>query len=245
MARARSAILTYHSLDTSGSVISTDPAVFRAQMAWLATSGIPVVPLDTLPSTPGAIALTFDDGFRNFAAEALPVLERYRLPSTLFLVTRFCGRTNRWPGQPPSIPELPLLDWPELSEMRARGVSLGAHTATHPRLAGMPLEAAEREVRESQAAIEDRFGARVEAFAYPYGASTSAVRDVVRRQFRTACGTALRFVVDDDPADLPRIDAYYLRHPFWFERLMRPAGRAFIGARRLARDTRAWLFPSS
>ena len=40
-----SAILTYHSIDDSGSVISVSPEAFRRQMQMLADSGTPVVPL--------------------------------------------------------------------------------------------------------------------------------------------------------------------------------------------------------
>jgi len=41
-----SAMVTYHSIDHSGSVISTSPAVFERQMEALAACGVPVVPLD-------------------------------------------------------------------------------------------------------------------------------------------------------------------------------------------------------
>src|SRR5580700_4908300 len=108
----RSAILTYHSLDDSGSVISTPPVVFRRQMEFLAQSGIPVVPLDQAVARPGSVALSFDDGFGNLADHALPVLEQYHLPATIFVVSRYCGKMNNWPSQPAGgVPQLPLLSW--------------------------------------------------------------------------------------------------------------------------------------
>ena len=42
------AILTYHSIDESGSVISISETVFRDQITWLARSNVRVVTLDTL-----------------------------------------------------------------------------------------------------------------------------------------------------------------------------------------------------
>src|SRR6202043_11676 len=99
MTSGESAILTYHSLDDSGSVISVPPALFRRQMDFLAASGIPVVPLNEVMKRPGSVAITFDDGFRNFADHAVPVLERHRLPATVFVVSRYCGLTNDWPSQ--------------------------------------------------------------------------------------------------------------------------------------------------
>ena len=41
------AILTYHSVDETGSVISIDERSFRRHVAWLASSAVRVVPLDT------------------------------------------------------------------------------------------------------------------------------------------------------------------------------------------------------
>ena len=67
---------------------------FRAQMEHLARSGR-IVPLNralnrapwTAP-TP-AIAVTFDDGFRNNLDVALPILTRFEIPATVFLPTAF------------------------------------------------------------------------------------------------------------------------------------------------------------
>src|SRR5215472_13250041 len=108
-------ILTYHSLDTSGSVISLDPKLFRDQMEWLRGTGIEVVPLERVKERPGAVAITFDDGFRNFYEDAFPVLQDHRFPATVFIVTDFCGRQNNWPSQPasPPVPRLPLMNWSE------------------------------------------------------------------------------------------------------------------------------------
>ena len=44
--------------------------------------------------------LTFDDGFRNVATTAYPLLDRYRLPATVFIVTNSAES-----GRPP---------WPEV-----------------------------------------------------------------------------------------------------------------------------------
>src|SRR5271157_5964061 len=132
MRDSRSAILTYHSLDDSGSVISIQPALFRRHMEFLAESGVPVVPLDQVLGRPGSVAITFDDGFRNFADWALPVLDRHQLPATIFIVSQYCGQMNDWPSQSGAgVPRLPLLSWGELAALPAL-VSVGAHTATHP-----------------------------------------------------------------------------------------------------------------
>src|SRR5215831_16583733 len=94
-------ILTYHSIDDSGSVISTSPEVFRRQMECLHALNCKVISLKEFARVinEGAglprrtVVLTFDDGFRNFAAEAFPVLRRYGFQATVFLVTDTAGAT--------------------------------------------------------------------------------------------------------------------------------------------------------
>jgi peptidoglycan/xylan/chitin deacetylase (PgdA/CDA1 family) len=244
MTRGRSCILTYHSLDSSGSVISIRPDMFREQMESLAESGARMAPLDAVCDTPGAIALTFDDGFRNFFEHALPVLQRLRFPATVFVVSGYCGRQNNWPSQPKDngVPAAELLRWSEVEELARAGIEIGGHTVTHPRMSLLSPQETEEELLQSRAAIEDRIGRPVRSFAYPYGESTPAVRAAVRRHYDRACGTRLAYLsADSDPVDLPRIDMYYLQNRFWFQGLRSARGSAYLGARGLVRGLRQAL----
>jgi peptidoglycan/xylan/chitin deacetylase (PgdA/CDA1 family) len=244
----RSCILTYHSLDTSGSVISLAPQTFRDQMACLADAGVPVVPLDRIRETPGAVALTFDDGFRNFFDLALPVLQKHQFTATVFAVSSYCGRRNDWPTQPRNtgIPTLELMRWEELQQAANAGIRIGCHTATHPRLSQLSDEQLEQELQTCRAAIEDRAGVAADTFAYPYGDSNARVRRAAQRHFRLACGTALGFVSPHSETwDFPRLDVYYLRNSFWFKGLSKPYGQAYVGARNLLRTFRRALQPST
>ena len=68
------AILTYHSIDPSGSPISVSPDAFEAHVRWLSTGRVRVVPLEELGQLSAdvdAVAITFDDGFENFSTHAL------------------------------------------------------------------------------------------------------------------------------------------------------------------------------
>ncbi len=239
MNRGGSAILAYHSLDDSGSVISTPPSLFRRQMEFLASSGIPVVALDHVMERPGSVSITFDDGVRNLLEHAIPVLERHRLTATIFIVSGFCGRLNRYPSQAQGlVPELPLLSWEEIAAL-PRLISVGAHTITHPNLTRLPPEECGRELRECQGEIEQRLGRAVRWLAYPYGASSAQVRRLASRHFDLAVGTSLRFVsASSSRLDLPRIDTYYLRGRFPLERLFTGAGKAYIAFRNLLREFR-------
>ncbi len=228
----QSAILTYHSIDRSGSVISIAPDVFEDQMAWLAESGLAVVPLEEAVKTAGGVALTFDDGYQNFLDVALPVLEGYRFPSTVFAATGVLGKTNEWDGQHSSIPELAIMSTEGVREAATRGVEFGAHGVTHADLTALGEDEIERELTRSRAQLEDLTGKPVRTFAYPFGRMNEASVRLAGRSFELACGTRLGYVrPGSDLLELPRLDVYHLRSRFWFRRLADATGRAYIQAR--------------
>jgi peptidoglycan/xylan/chitin deacetylase (PgdA/CDA1 family) len=210
------AILAYHSIDDSRSPISLTARGFEAQLDWLASNDVRVVGLTdllALPDGDGAVALTFDDGFASFGAEAWPRLRERGLPATLFVVTGRVGKSNRWSGSGfLPVPEMPLLDWRALEALVAEGVEIGAHTRTHPDLRTISGPELEDEVVGAAGEIEERLGVAVRSFAYPYGVLSPAATAAVRTRFDAACTTefrALRRV--EDPCLLPRLDAFYFQ----------------------------------
>jgi peptidoglycan/xylan/chitin deacetylase (PgdA/CDA1 family) len=112
------AILTYHSIDPSGSPISVPLAAFERHLRWLASGAVRVLSLEALLEAPAehdAVALTFDDGFRSFGELAAPRLEAAGLPATVFVVSGHVGRTNAWGGVvSPGITDVQLIDFVEL-----------------------------------------------------------------------------------------------------------------------------------
>jgi peptidoglycan/xylan/chitin deacetylase (PgdA/CDA1 family) len=244
------AILTYHSIDTSNSVISVDPSVLRRQLEWLAQSSVRVVPLTTLTTLPDdadAVSLTFDDAYQNFADVAAPLLAEHRFPATLFVVSEHAGGSNRWRGRSdPRIPDLPLLGWRELTRLADGGVSLGAHTRTHPKLDRLDPSQLADEIIGAGERIRRETGHPVTEFAYPYGRATPLVTDVARSAYAVACTTELRVLRgDDDPLALPRIDMYYCRRTGSLERWGTSWFRYSIGLRSFARAARARLVPDA
>ena len=217
------AILTYHSIDESGSPISISEGVFRAQIAWLARKRVRVVSLDALmrmSPNEDAVALTFDDAFVSFGDIAAPLLADYGLPATLFVVTDAAGATNRWNGRVDrGIPELPLLNWTSLGRLAEQGVELGAHTRTHTDLARIDGSRLRDEIVGSAERIELETGRAPTTFAYPYGSVTQAAAGLVASRFAWACTTEMRSVAANEaPALLPRLDMYYLRSAGQLER---------------------------
>jgi peptidoglycan/xylan/chitin deacetylase (PgdA/CDA1 family) len=176
--------------------------------------------------------LTFDDGFANFYTLAFPALAEFNSTATVFLVPGACGGVSEWGGQPPSFRAREMLCWSRIAELQRAGIELGAHTMTHLPLAGIPLKRARAEILESKKRIEDRTGAEVGAFAYPYGVESEPVREVVAEHFELGCSTRMGYVTPASPREsLERIDTYYLRRLVWFRRLFRRSTGAYLAGR--------------
>jgi peptidoglycan/xylan/chitin deacetylase (PgdA/CDA1 family) len=103
------AVLTYHRVAAPGEEPELDPGLISAspfeleqQMRYLAATGR-VVSIDELLAArrgqarlpPGAIAVTVDDAYRDFAEHVWPTMRRYGLPVTLFVPTGYPDRPER------------------------------------------------------------------------------------------------------------------------------------------------------
>ena len=96
----------------------------------------------------------------------------------------------------------------EVRALVANGlVTIGAHTVTHPVLAGLGASACHRDITESKFACEALIGTPVTAFAYPYGDFDTEAREAVRTAgFTFACATRrASATAKSDIFALPRI----------------------------------------
>jgi len=128
-------ILMYHSIaDNPHDPHAISVQRFRQQMATLAQGNYQVIALqDGLARIQArqplkrCIVLTFDDAYRDFLTQALPVLEQFKFPATLFVPTGCLGGTAIWDSYDQ---RKPLMTWQELAEAQARGITIASHTVT-------------------------------------------------------------------------------------------------------------------
>lgn len=237
------AILTYHSIDRTGSPISCDPASFERHVRWLRSGRVRVTTIEDLvtlaPST-DAIAITFDDGFESVGAFAAPRLLAEGLPATVFVVSGHAGTTNAWGGvRTAGIPDLPLLDWDAIGRLAEQGIHVGSHSRTHPDLTRLSNDALADEVVGSADAIQAETGTRPIVFAYPYGYLDARTAAVVGASYPFGCTTAFRTLGGaPPPARLPRLDAYYFQKPGAFDAWGTPAFERFVHRRDALRRLR-------
>jgi peptidoglycan/xylan/chitin deacetylase (PgdA/CDA1 family) len=239
------AVLTYHSIDDSGSPVSIDERSFRAHVEWLASGAVEVVPLPELTSVPesqDAVSVTFDDGLENFGRIAAPALLEARIPVTVFVVTDSVGGRSDWSGTGGSVPVFPLLDWEALGVLADEGVELGAHTRTHPVLTRLDAASIEEEVLGGAQRLREETGRTPQAFAYPYGIHDDRVVQIAARAFQVAVTARLDVVKPGgDPHRVPRLDMWYYRDPDLLRAWGSRRFALYLGARRLARGLRQAL----
>lgn len=100
--RTRLLILCYHGVSAADEhewdpELYVSPARLRQRLEWLHSKRYAILSLGealhklrrrALP--PRAVAITFDDGARDFYTEALPILAAYKTPATVYLTTYYC-----------------------------------------------------------------------------------------------------------------------------------------------------------
>lgn len=211
-------VLMYHSISASSTAAfrpyTVAPAVFASHLGYLAEAGYTAITIRELtalrrsgrPPSERTVALTFDDGFRDFVTHAAPLLAATGFRSTLFVPTGFVGATSRWlvaEGEE----RRELLSWTELAGLDDIGVECGAHSHSHPQMDLLSGRAAAREISLSKALLEDHLQTEVTSFAYPFGYSKPALRALVAALgFTGAVGVRdLTSRPDDDLFAMPRL----------------------------------------
>lgn len=177
-------ILMYHYIrtvtdptDTIGINLSVKPELFARQMRYLADNGYTTLTMSDVyailagqqPLPPKPIALTFDDGYRDFYTSAWPVLRQYNFKATSYVVSGFVD------GEP-------YMTWAMLKELDASGqVEIGVHSQSHGDLSAQSQARRWQEIAGSKATIEQGIGHRVTAFCYPAGKYDAGVIELVRK----------------------------------------------------------------
>jgi peptidoglycan/xylan/chitin deacetylase (PgdA/CDA1 family) len=112
--------------------------------------------------------LTFDDGYKDFYTVVFPLLKKYQMKATIYVIANFIGK----PG---------FMNEKEIKEVLDSGlVELGSHTLDHLYLKLIPQTVARKQIFESKKVLEEKFKVKVETFAYPYGAFSKKTVDLVK-----------------------------------------------------------------
>jgi len=159
-----------------------------------------------LPSK--TLVVTFDDGFAS-VLRALPLLDRYGWPATVFVVSEFAssGRPLEWHGlggpESPEHERVPLT-WDELRCLAERGWEIGSHTASHPLLPRLAVDQALQELVRSREVTQREIG-RCRTLAYPFGVADHGVAAIAQSAGYEAACTLRGAQRHDEPMLRPRV----------------------------------------
>lgn len=182
--------------------MSVAPDVFEKQMKHLADNGYTSIDLTTYASimrgeTDGPakpVVITFDDNNLSQYDVALPILEKYHLTATFYIITSRIGAQG-------------LLSAEQIKDMAKRGMDIESHTETHRVLTLLSVPELDKELAGSKKTLEDLLGTPVLHVAYPGTSHNQTVRDHAK-----AAGYVTGSIMDprtatekDDFFKLPRI----------------------------------------
>jgi len=189
-------ILLYHSIDDpcadDAMGLRVSPEGFFKQMEFLHTEGYEVRRLEELfgyvrrgedmPS--GAVAITFDDGYKDLLKNAVPVLQKFSFEATVFIVPDYVDgkkhdNGNYWE-------RWGYLTREDLKQLRGLGISIGSHSISHSPLAKLAPEVMEHEATSSKKRLEEALETPVRLFSYPHGSVNQKLKAILRQVGYTA-----------------------------------------------------------
>ena len=158
-------VLNYHQIENKNTSLSVDVNSFDTQMKFLVDSGCITITPDELYAglrgeielPPKPVLITFDDGYLDNYRNAFPILKKYGLRATIFIIPAF---TSVQPG---------YMTWEQLKEMEQSGITIESHTLTHPKLEELPDDEIRSELLNSKTLLEQNLGHPIEFLAYPTG----------------------------------------------------------------------------
>lgn len=157
--------------------LSVTPANLESQLKYLKDNGFTTISLGdvydhlskgrSLPKKP--VVLTFDDGHRNAYTNAFPLLKKYRMTDTFFIVTDFINYKD---------PE--YITWDMAKEMARAGMSIESHSRTHKDMRKRSNAFLVWEILGPIEQITAYTGKKPDFFCYPGGQYDQRVIDVLR-----------------------------------------------------------------
>lgn len=173
-------VIYYHTLKQQ------DVGRFEKQMAYLATECCTVKVSEIMTAPPNGskviVGVTFDDAFVSFRDNALPILQKYRLPAAVSVPTGNLGKPPNWAleGDCHDANEI-VMNKEQLVELDKTGYEILSHTVSHPYLTRIDNVKLEDELERSKQTLERIVGHDIFGISYPHGAHNDKVCKAAER----------------------------------------------------------------
>ncbi len=165
-------IVMYHYVDKTDRIfnlmqrrMTITPKNFEMQLREFVEEGystyfvrdIPDILTGKLTKKEKSVVLTFDDGYDDVYAEAFPLLNKYHVKATIYIMYNYIGKKD-------------YLTDKQLRTMLESGlIEIGSHTLDHVALKNASRSVLHNQIVLSKKKLEDAYSIKVETFAYPYG----------------------------------------------------------------------------
>jgi peptidoglycan/xylan/chitin deacetylase (PgdA/CDA1 family) len=236
--------LCYHSIADQGArYLSLAPRTFEQQLAGLRRRGFRAGTLEDLAALrrgerlPGrTVFLTFDDGYLDNSAAAMPLMREYGFTPIIFILPRHLddGAAFTWPevavdqARHPEV--MRSMTWAQAETLAGEGAQFGSHTLTHPHLPVLDKGRLAEELADSRALVEARLGSCA-SIAYPFGESSPQVERAA-----AAAGYSFGFTLPQGPhraettgpLGIPRINVDHRDRDWRFRLKLSPPGRRLL-----------------
>ena len=116
-----------------------------------------------------SLTITFDDGYKDNLTIALPIIEKYNIPITIFVTASFIDKSNLYL----SSKDLLFLANHEL-------VTIGSHSFNHLSLDSVNIKSLNYEISESKKMIENITSHEVNSISFPNGSFNTNVLSVIK-----------------------------------------------------------------
>lgn len=214
-------ILVYHKVDPrfEWGLTRVTPPQFKRQLAYLSEQGFRTISFrqlfsgDSLDENQKYIIISFDDAYQSVFENAFPILRQFQFTATVFVISDFVGKQNRWDVNLGGC-KFSHLGWHELRQLANAGWEMGSHTLTHPDLLHCSESKLVRELEISRQTIERNTSTEVIALSYPFGRYNQRVQFAAQNAgYAGACTMQGGFAQVDQPFQVAR-QAVYLWDSF-------------------------------
>lgn len=159
-------VLMYHSIGVEkNNPIKMPKEQFETEMKYLKDNGYTTLSLKELydyfenkvPVPDKSVVITLDDGYEDNYTEAFPILKRYGLKATIFVITSNVDKNSAF------------ITSSQIKEMDSAGIEIESHTVTHRDLDKLTYKEQYAELKDSKSFLEGLLGKNIDYMAYPTG----------------------------------------------------------------------------
>jgi peptidoglycan/xylan/chitin deacetylase (PgdA/CDA1 family) len=122
------------------------------------------------------VSITDDDGFADFYTHGLPILQKYGLPATAYIISSATGAPS-------------YMTAAQINSLYSAGVEIGSHSVDHPDLSLLTAARQDTELKDSQATLQNLLGIAVKDYAAPYGVYNQQIVTDAQKYYQTYRGT--------------------------------------------------------